>query len=132
MAQETEKTSLKGMIQDIAGKGIPEVLQGIVKSADPLKIQVVNDEKLILGPNITFVPEHLTDYETEVTIAADYGWRTQQRGGGSGDPAYEAHDHDIVISRKKIKVHNALKAGDKVYLLTYNHGKQYFVLGRVV
>ena len=38
MAEETEKTSLKQLFQGMAGDGV-EVLQGIVKSASPLKLQ---------------------------------------------------------------------------------------------
>lgn len=125
MAEETEKTSIKQLFQGMVGDGA-EVLQGIVKSASPLKIQIVNDEKLTIGPNITYVPWHLTDYTTEVTVE----WRTENASGGSGDAAYASHNHAI-LGRKKIIVHNALKVGDKVHVLSFNHGKQYFVLDRV-
>lgn len=125
MAEETEKTSLKQLFQGMAGEGA-EVLQGIVKSASPLKIQIVNDEKLTIGPNITYVPRHLTDYTTEVTV----NWRTESASGGSGEAAYASHDH-AVTGRKKITVHNALKAGERVHVLSFNHGKQYYVLDRI-
>ncbi len=125
MAEETEKTSIKQLFQGMVGDGA-EVLQGIVKSVSPLKIQIVNDEKLTIGPNITYVPWHLTDYTTEVTVE----WRTENASGGSGDAAYASHNHAI-LGRKKIIVHNALKVGDKVHVLSFNHGKQYFVLDRV-
>ena len=119
-----EKTSLKGMFQGLAGEGV-EVLQGIVKSASPLKIQIVNDEKLVIGPNITYVPRHLTDYTTEVTV----NWTTETASGGSGEAAYASHKHGIT-GRKTITVHNALKAGERVHILSFNHGKQYYVLDR--
>lgn len=125
MAEETEKTSLKQLFQGMAGNGV-EVLQGIVKSVGPLKIQIVNDEKLAIGPNITYIPRHLTDYSTEVTVS----WRTENASGGSGDAAYASHSHSI-IGRKAITVHNALKVGDRVHVLSFNHGKQYYVLDRV-
>lgn len=125
MAEETEKTSLKQLFQGMAGDGV-EVLQGIVKSVGPLKIQIVNDEKLTIGPNITYIPRHLTDYSTEVTVS----WRTENASGGSGDAAYASHSHSI-IGRKAITVHNALKVGDRVHVLSFNHGKQYYVLDRV-
>lgn len=125
MAEGTEKTSIKQLFQGMAGEGA-EVLQGIVKSVSPLKIQIVNDEKLTIGPNITYVPQHLTDYETEVTVK----WQTESASGGSGDAAYAAHSHGIT-GRKKITVHNALKVGEKVHVLSFNHGKQYYVLDRV-
>ena len=125
MADESEKTSLKQLIQGMTSSGI-EVLQGIVKSASPLKIQIVNDEKLIIGPNITYVPWHLTDYTTEVTVE----WETENASGGSGDAAFASHSHAIE-GRKAIRVHNALKVGEKVHILAFNHGKQYYVLDRV-
>ena len=125
MADESEKTSLKQLIQGMTSSGI-EVLQGIVKSASPLKIQIVNDEKLIIGPNITYVPWHLTDYTTEVTVE----WETDNASGGSGEAAYAAHRYAI-SGRKKITVHNALRTGEKVHVLSFNHGKQYFVLDKV-
>lgn len=118
-------TSLKGLFQGITDAGV-EVLQGIVKSASPLKIQIINDEKLIIGPNITYIPRHLTDYTTEVTVH----WRTENASGGSGDAAYASHSHAIE-GRKTILVHNALKTGEKVHVLSFNHGKQYYVLDRV-
>lgn len=125
MAEETEKTSLKQLFQGMAGNGA-EVLQGIVKSVGPLKIQIVNDEKLTIGPNITYIPRHLTDYSTEVTVS----WQTENASGGSGDAAYASHSHAIT-GRKTITVHNALKVGDRVHVLSFNHGKQYYVLDRV-
>ena len=72
MAEETEKTSLKQLFQGMAGDGM-EVLQGIVKSASPLKIQIVNDDKLTIGPNITYIPRHLTDYTADCTITKGTG-----------------------------------------------------------
>lgn len=156
MADETEKTSLKGLFQGLAGEGV-EVLQGIVKSASPLKIQIVNDEKLIIGPNITYVPRHLTDYTTTVDIVQDGGnvvsstatdgSHTHPYSGNTdsaGDPAHshayggttqgQAHSHTLStfnIYRATMTVYNALKAGEKVHVLSFNHGKQYYVLDRI-
>ena len=87
---------------------------------------MVNDEKLVIGQNNTYVPEHLTDYNTEVTV----NWATNAASGGSGEAAYASHSHGIT-GRKKITVHNALKVGDKVHVLVLNKGKQFFLLGRV-
>lgn len=125
MAEGTEKTSIKQLFQGMVGNGA-EVLQGIVKSTSPLKIQIVNDEKLIIGPNSTYVPWHLTDYDTEITVR----WRTESESGGSGDASFSSHSHAIE-GRKAIRVHNALKVGEKVHVLAFNNGKQYYVLDRV-
>lgn len=125
--QSVGKTSLKGMFQDIAAFGSTDVVLGVVKSTDPLSVQVLNDEKLLLNESILYVPEHLKDYETEVTL---HEWKTEDRAGGGGEAAFASHNHDIT-GRKKVTIHNALKTGDQVHLLSFAKGKQYFVLGRV-
>lgn len=124
MAEGTE-TSIKELFQSIGGAG-SQVLQGVVKSASPLKIQIVGDDKLTVGPNNVYVPRHLTDYDTEVTVQ----WQTESRSGGSGYAEFAGHNHAI-SGRKAIRVHNALKAGERVHVLSFNHGKQYYVLDRV-
>lgn len=115
-----ESQSLKGLFQGM----IPtqcELVQGTVISASPLKIQITNDEKLVIGAAITVVPQHLTDYEVEITTNG-YGWVTQSSDG---------HNHAINHGRRKIMVHGALKTGDKVHLLAVQNGKKYFALDRV-
>ena len=67
-----EETSIKGLFQGLAGDGM-QVIQGVVKSTSPLKIQAVNDDKLTVGPGNVIVPRHLTDYDTEVTVH----WQTE-------------------------------------------------------
>lgn len=119
------ETSIKGLFQGMAGEGV-QVLQGIVKSVSPLKIQIVGDDKLIIGPNNICVPRHLTDYDTEVTVQ----WQTENRSGGGGYAEFASHNHAIT-GRKVIKIHNALKKEEQVYVLSYSHGKQYYVLDRV-
>lgn len=115
MADETVQTSLKQLIQSMMGDGV-QVLQGIVKSASPLKIQMLGDDKLMIGQNITYVPRHLTDHTIEVTVSL----QTEDTSDSSGED-----DHAIIT------VHNALKVGDRVHVLSFHHGKQYFVLDRV-
>ena len=102
---------------------------GTVISAKPLKIKISN--QFILPETALIVPEHLTDYEIETTIANEYGWKTQKRSGGSGDAEFESHDHDIIHARKKIKIHGALKVNDKVVLIRQSGGQFYLVLDRL-
>lgn len=125
--EEVGKTSLKGIFQDLASVGASEVILGQVKSTSPLSVQVLNDEKLLLNESILYVPEHLKDYQTEMTLIE---WKTEEKSGGGGEAAFESHDHDIK-GRKKVIIHNALKTGDMVHLLSFAKGKQYFILGRV-
>lgn len=128
MAEETEKTSLKQLFQGMAGDGV-EVLQGIVKSASPLKIQIVNDDKLTIGPNITYVPRHLTDYKTEISgpNIQNYYYTGNSTESGTA-PVSPPHVH--ALGKIPVTVHNALKTGEKVHVLSFNHGKQYYVLDR--
>ena len=98
---------------------------GTVVSVTPLKIQVTN--VFTLPESLLVVPQHLTDYELEIT---PIDWLTENKSGGSGDSAFSSHNHGI-IGKKKIKVHNALKVGDKVALLRKQGGQSYFVLDRI-
>ena len=149
-------TSIKQIFQGMVGEGA-EVLQGIVKSENPLKIQIVNDDKLVVGPNNVYVPRHLTDYTATVDIiqgdgSVDGSTATDGAHGNSysgttgtgGDPSHvhaysgeaqgAAHSHALStfnIHGAKMTVYNALKAGEQVHVLSFNHGKQYFVLDRV-
>lgn len=125
MNGQTNGSSIKQLIQGMSPAGAT-VLQGTVIEESPLKIQYENDPKLFSDEDNTIVPWQLTDYETEVTVH----WWTEDAAGGSGDTAYSAHKHAIE-GRKKILVHNSLKKGDKIHVLSFNGGKQYYVLDRV-
>ena len=54
---------------------------GTVISVNPLKIRI--SDQFILPESILIVPEHLTEYETKVTIAPEYGWKTQNAEGST-------------------------------------------------
>ena len=93
---------------------------GTVISAAPLMIRVT--EQFILPASALIIPEHLTDYEIETTILAEHDWNTQTSG---------THSHTIKHTRKKIRIHGALKAGDRVALLRQRGGHYYYVLDRL-
>ena len=101
---------------------------GTVTSASPLKIQVTN--QFILPKSVLIVPEHLTDYEVEITTSG-YGWKTENKSGGSGESSFASHNHNINESKRIVKVHGALKVGDKVVLLRQRGGQFYFILDRL-
>lgn len=100
--------SLKEAFQKINTGGI-EVLQGKVVQEKPLEIQMAGDDKYIISEEVTAVPEYLRNYEMDVMVPFDSG----------------------EIFSGKIKVKNALKGGDEVYILASAKGKQFLVLGRV-
>lgn len=146
--------SVKQLFQGMVPEAM-EILQGKVTSASPLKIQVVNDEKLVLTENIICLPRHLSDYTTTIDIQLGKGFinsvtrsgqgthphgSSGQHGGHTGGdgshshPASEgAHVHNVAtfnISGATMTVYNALKVGETVYLLSFNHGKKYYILDR--
>ena len=133
-----EPTSIKemfqGMIPDSMG-----VVRGKVVSAAPLKIQVVNDDKLLLSENLICVPRHLSDYTTTCDLMLGKGSldsQTKNDGEHGGHVSgTDANQHALAtfnIFNATLKVHNALKLGDTVYLLSFNEGKKYYVLDREV
>lgn len=60
-----DPTSIKQLIQKLMPKG-NEIIIGKVLSADPLKIQIVNDEKLILSRNMLIIPKRIVDEALQV------------------------------------------------------------------
>lgn len=106
-----------------AGKPV-HLLFGQVISASPLKIQV--DQKSIYTEKMLVLTRNVTDYEVDIEVKH----LTEKRGGGSGDPAYEEHDHEYK-GRKKIKIYNALIVGDWVALGRVQGGKRFVVLDRI-
>jgi hypothetical protein len=120
---------------------IPEsmaVVRGKVISAAPLKIQVINDDKLILTENIICLPAHLQEYTTKCDILLSNGTIDSQtyNDGEHSQPdagyggAHVNHLQTFNIWNAVIKVHNALKVGEVVYILSFNQGKKYYILDR--
>lgn len=98
---------------------------GEVISASPLKIKL--EQRLTLVKSQLIVPLSLTDFKVKMTV--DH--KTEDKGGSSGDSAYESHSHKYK-GKKEFLVHNKLKNGDKVMLLKMQGGNKYLVLDRVV
>lgn len=103
------ETSLKQLFQSMIPGG-DELMEGTVIETKPLKIQMTNDEQLIINERITVVPWHLTDYTTKATLL-----------GACDTPHVQS----------TLTVHNALRKGEKVHILALNHGKLYYILDRV-
>ena len=146
--------SVKQLFQGMVPEAL-EILQGKVVSEKPLKIQILNDEKLVLSENIICLPRHLTNYKATIDIAlgkgaissvTTTGQGTHAHGtsgshggheGGDGahsHPATEgAHVHAAAtfsLTGATMTVYNALKSGEIVYILSFNHGKKYYILDR--
>lgn len=94
---------------------------GTVTSAKPLKIRLM--QGLELEEAFLCLSSKVTDYETEVTVTKQDAWSTEEASD---------HVHELLLSKKRIKIHHALKKGETVLLLRKAGGQEYVVLDRVV
>ena len=104
-----------------------DYVTGVVTSADPLKVKITNAFEI--GDEFLVVPQSMTDHEVEITVKKEYGWKTKDQSDGS---AAASHNHDIVLEKVKIKIHNALKAGDEVLMMRKSGGQEFVVIDKVV
>lgn len=100
------------------------VYYGTVKSESPLKIDV--EQKMTLSEAQLVLTKAVLDHYVDIEVKHI----TEKRGGGSGYPAYESHDHEYK-GRKKIMIYNGLKKGEKVLLIRFQEGQKFVVWDRV-
>jgi len=95
-----------------------DVCFGKVLSTEPLQIMV--DQKLMLGKAQLVLTKNVVDHDVDVTVA----W--------SSDSATcdVSHSHGIT-GRKKLTVHKGLKVNELVVLLRAHGGQKYIILDRV-
>ena len=103
-------------VEAVKADGPMAVSFGTVTSASPLKIQV--DQKKTLTEAQLILTNNVRDFNVDMTV--DH--QTESQSGGSGEAAYKG--------RKTFKVHLALKAGEKVILISCDGGQKYIVLDR--
>ncbi len=127
MNDPNEATSLKQLFQGMSPEGTT-VVRGTVVKASPLSVRIENDDKLTVSGSVLLLPRHLTDYNTTVDISLGKGWVSSET------TTVELHEHKLKsfsLGGVAMTVHNALKAGDEVFLLKFNGGKNYYILDRV-
>lgn len=127
MSNPNEATSLKQLFQGMTPEGTT-VVNGTVVSASPLSIRVDNDDKLTVSGNVLLVPRYLGDWTATVDISLGKGTIN------SATNEVQGHKHKqetFTLTGATMTVHNALRAGEAVYLLKFNNGKNYLVLDRV-
>jgi len=154
MPEMQDPTSLKELLQGIAPEAMT-IIQGKVISSSPLEIQALNDDKHIINKNLICLPRHLSTYKTTVDIALGsgtinsvtrsgqgthpHGSSGEHGGHVSGDGSHShpdsegSHVHNVAtfnIAGASMTVYNGLKVGDIVYILSFNHGKKYYILDR--
>lgn len=108
------------------------VCYGTVTAVDPL--EVTTDQKLVLKEKLLILTDHVRDYNVEMSTISGAGSAegphyTESESGGGGYAEFAAHTHRYQ-GRKKWRVHNALKMGEKVILLRCDGGQKYIVLDR--
>lgn len=96
------------------------VMTGEVISAAP---EIKVNAYLTLRPENLILCRNVTEYAVDMSVSHI----TEKRSGGSGDPAYESHDHDYK-DRKKFLVHNALVPGDRVLLVCARSEQKWYVV----
>lgn len=118
---------------DAVRAGAPvAVCYGTVTGTGPLRITV--DQKKILGEAQLILTDNVRDFNVVLSTVEGEGESegphyTEDESGGSGDASFAAHKHRYQ-GRKKWRVHNALKMGEKVILLRCDGGQKYIVLDR--
>lgn len=126
------ETSIKQLFQGMMPVG-EELMEGTVIQTGPLKIQITGDDKLIINERITVVPWHLTDYKTRATYRKMDGeldsWTKPDNHHEADGCKHYLEDYNLY--KGIIVVHNALRVGDKLHILSLNNGKLYYVLDRV-
>lgn len=106
-----------------AGKPV-RVYYGKVTKEKPLEINV--EQKMTLSEAQLVLTKAVTDHYVDIEV----NHLTEQRAGGSGDPAFASHDHEYK-GRKKIMIYNGLKTGEKVLLVRFQEGQKFVVWDRV-
>ena len=116
----------KAAMEAVANSAPADIVYGTVLSVSPLSVYV--DQKKTLEAEFLVLTRNVTDFDTEVTV----NWRTENTsGGGGGYDAFSSHSHAI-SGRKPIRVHNALKVGEKVAMIQMPGGQEDLIIDRVV
>ena len=116
--------TLQAMVKQTVDAHEPaDYILGVVVSRSPLAIQIQQND--VITEEFLILTDAVRDYDVDIEVRHV----TELRAGGTGDPAYEAHDHDY-IGRKKIRVYNSLHVGETVILLKQAGGQEFVVLSR--
>lgn len=107
---------IKQVAVNAVGAGKPaEIVFGRVTSTSPL--QIVVDQKMILGKNQLILSQRVTEHKVSVTV----DWHTEDAA---------AHSHSIE-GKVDITVHSELDVGDEVMLIRQQGGQKYIVSDRI-
>lgn len=117
--------TLKKLMKDTTNASYPsDWLLGTVVAVSPLEIQI--EQREILSAEFFKLTHAVVDYYVDIEV----NHVTENRAGGSGEPAFASHNHDY-IGRKKIMIYNGLKVDEQVILLQKQGGQDFLILDRV-
>lgn len=106
-----------------AGKPTDYIL-GVVETESPLSIRI--EQKELITEEFLILTDAVRDYDVDIEVSHV----TENRAGGSGDPAFASHNHDY-LGRKRIRVYNGLHEGESVILIRQAGGQEFVVLSRI-
>ncbi|WP_311649953.1 DUF2577 domain-containing protein [Selenomonas artemidis] len=113
----------KMIAQTVDGMSLSNFVLGVVVAESPLQIEVGGNT---LDSDFLILSDNVRDYAVDIEV----NHVTENRAGGSGDPAFASHNHDY-RGRKKIIVYNGLKVGEKVVMFQQAGGQLFYVANRV-
>lgn len=113
----------KMIAQTVDGMSLSNFVLGVVVAESPLQIEVGDNT---LDSDFLILSDNVRDYAVDIEV----NHVTENRAGGSGDPAFASHNHDY-RGRKKIIVYNGLKTGEKVVMFQQAGGQLFYVANRV-
>ena len=127
---------MTGLLKGIkcAAKGVGDaekpvrVCYGTVTKDSPLEITV--DQKTILEAEDLILCRNVTDYECDVEFSLKTEKLQHNHTGAHGPTSVQTLQYEVK-NKKKMKVYNALKKDDVVFLIREQGGQRFIVIDRI-
>jgi hypothetical protein len=117
--------TMQALVKQTMDAGKPtDYIIGVVETVNPLSIRI--EQRDVVTKEFLVLADAVRDYDVDIEV----NHVTENRGGGSGDPAYESHNHGYA-GRKRIRVYNGLHPGESVIMLRQAGGQEYCVVSRI-
>lgn len=105
-----------------------QVCYGTVTEESPLEITV--DQKTILEAEDLILCRNVTDYECDVEFSLKTEKLQHSHTGVHGPTSVQTLQYEVK-NKKKMKVYNALKKDDVVFLIREQGGQRFIVIDRI-
>ncbi|MCM1055222.1 MAG: DUF2577 domain-containing protein [Bacteroides sp.] len=136
-AAEFVKVIKKAAVDAVKAEKPVEVCFGSVIGTSPLKILV--EQKLVLGAEQLVLTKAVTDHWADIEVShftendsfmPPLHTHITPLGPTDGGDLDTKHKHGYK-GRKRIKIYNGLRTGEKVLLIRFDKGQRFVVLDRV-